>query len=131
MWGLPHRSERAKNMANMSQISDRIWTGGDLPSNRGQRAMLEALGDIRAAGITHIIDGRIEWSDEEFVARHAPEIRYTWNGQDDAGQAMPDEWFTTGVVAAVETLAEPTGNVLLHCHMGINRGPSLALALLL
>jgi len=118
-------------MANISRITDRIWTGGDLPSERGTEAMLADLADIRAAGITHIIDNRIEWSDEEFVARRAPGLRYTWNGQDDAGQAMPATWFDTGVFAAVETLAQPTGGVLVHCHMGINRGPSMALAILL
>ena len=87
-------------MANISRIADRIWTGGDLPYQCGPGAMLADLDEIRAAGIVHIIDNRIEASDEDFVARHAPEIAYTWNGQDDAGQRMPDAWFDRGVRAA-------------------------------
>lgn len=118
-------------MANISRITDRIWTGGDLPYQCGPAAMLADLDDIRSAGITHIIDNRIECTDEDFVAKHAPSITYVWNGQDDAGQAMPDAWFDDGVSAALEALADPEGAVLAHCHMGINRGPSMAFAILL
>lgn len=118
-------------MANISRITDRIWTGGDLPFQRGPDAMLADLHLIQAAGITHIIDNRLECSDEDFVAKHAPSITYLWNGQDDAGQAMPDAWFEDGVSAALEALATPDGAVLAHCHMGINRGPSMAFAILL
>lgn len=44
---------------------------------------------------------------------------------------MPDSWFETGVGAAVGALAGPEGGVLAHCHAGINRGPSMAYAILL
>ena len=84
-------------MANISRITDRIWTGGDLPYQCGPAAMLADLDDIRSAGITHIIDNRIEWSDEHFVDTHAPRLGYLWNGQDDVGQTMPDAWFFAGV----------------------------------
>ena len=80
---------------------------------------------------THILDNRIEWSDEAFVEAHAPKIDYFWNGQDDAGQSMPDEWFFDGVDFALEALQDPNAQVLAHCHMGINRGPSMAFAILL
>jgi dual specificity phosphatase 3 len=118
-------------MANISRITDRIWTGGDLPYQCGPEAMMADLTDIRAAGITHIVDNRLEACDEDFVAAHAPEITYVWNGQDDAGQAMPDTWFSNGVGAALAALAQPDGVVLAHCHMGINRGPSMAFAIML
>ena len=118
-------------MANISYIADRVWTGGDLPSHLGEAAMLADLAGIQKAGITHILDNRIEWSDEAFVEAHAPTLTYWWNGQDDAGQAMPDEWFFEGVDFALEALADPDAQVLAHCHMGINRGPSMAFAILL
>jgi len=118
-------------MANISRVTDRIWTGGDLPYQRGPAAMLADLADLEAAGIGVIIDNRLECSDEDFVQRHAPGIAYVWNGQDDGGQAMPDGWFDNGVGAALSALAEPAGGVLAHCHMGVNRGPSMAFAILL
>lgn len=118
-------------MADINQVADRVWTGGDMPSHLGGDAMLDALAGLRAAGITHIIDNRLEWSDEDFVRQHAPEMTYVWNGQDDAGQAMPDAWFERGVGTALGALAQPGTAVLAHCHAGINRGPSMAFAILL
>jgi dual specificity phosphatase 3 len=118
-------------MADISYITGRVWTGGDLPSDLGDEAMLADLAQIQSAGITHILDNRIEWSDEEFVRDHAPHLGFLWNGVDDAGQEMADEWFDAGVRFALDALADPDAQVLAHCHMGINRGPSMALAILL
>jgi dual specificity phosphatase 3 len=117
--------------ANISRVAGRIWTGGDLPSHLGGAAMLADLAEYQRVGITHILDNRIECSDEAFVEAHAPKMDYFWNGQDDAGQAMPDEWFWDGVDFALEALKDPDAQVLAHCHMGINRGPSMAFAILL
>jgi hypothetical protein len=50
--------------------------------------MLGDLREIQALGVTHILDNRMEWSDEQFVARHAPGVTYLHNGQDDIGQRM-------------------------------------------
>ena len=52
-------------------------------------------------------------------------------GVDDDGGVQPDEWFDAGVQAAVEALSDPDAVVLVHCHMGVNRGPSMAYAILL
>lgn len=114
-------------MANLNFITSQLATGGDLPHDR----TVEALDEWRRLGITHVVDNRLEWSDVEFVASQAPEIRYLHNGVDDAGQRMPDAWFETGV-GFVRSAIEVSGHkVLVHCHMGINRGPSLAYATLL
>ena len=118
-------------MANITRISDTVWTGGDLPLHLGAARMLSDLREIERAGITHIVDNRGEWSDEGFVARYAPRVRYRHNGQDDAGQRMPDSWFEAGVGFALDALRVPGSAVLTHCHMGINRGPSMAYAILL
>jgi hypothetical protein len=58
-------------VANISQATHRVWTGGDLPSDLGEEAMLASLGEIQTAGITQILDNRIEWSDKAFVEAHA------------------------------------------------------------
>jgi dual specificity phosphatase 3 len=109
--------------------TDRVATGADLPFD--DRDACDRLAGWVAAGITHVIDNRIEANDEDFVAAHAPGLAYLHNPADDAGQRMPDAWFDRGVDFALDGLAQPGTKVLSHCHMGINRGPSLAYAILL
>lgn len=118
-------------MANISRITDRLFTGGDLPLHHGAAAVLVDVQEIVGAGITHVVDNRIEWSDELTYRVAAPQVRYLHNGQDDRGQRMPDSWFHRGVGFAVEAMAAPGTAVLAHCHMGINRGPSMAFAIML
>jgi hypothetical protein len=50
---------------------------------------------------------------------------------DDAGGRQPDRWYDQGVAFARAALAEADSRVLIHCHMGINPGPSLTYAVLL
>jgi protein-tyrosine phosphatase len=115
------------NMANITQLTDTLWTGGDLPP--GVAVAAEHIRDWQRAGITTVIDARYEWTDENLVADLAPEITYVHLGIDDAGQRIPSAWFDRVLEAANAT---PAGEaVLVHCHMGINRGPSAAYALLL
>ena len=109
--------------------TSRLIITGDLPNPPLQRA--ELLQRWADAGVTDIVDCRIECSDEGFVADQQPHIRYHWVGVDDDGGLQPDEWFDAGVQAAVEALHDPDAVVLVHCHMGVNRGPSMAYAILL
>lgn len=82
------------------------------------------------AGIGTIVDCRVEWSDERFVAARHPQLTYVHVGVDDDGGRQADEWFDEGVAAGLAAL-ERGDTVLAHCHMGINRGPSMGLAVLL
>ena len=82
-------------------------------------------------GLTHILDVREEWSDEEHVARSQPQVTYFWQGIPDLGQEVGTQWFDAGVEFALEALADPDNVVLAHCHAGINRGPSIGFAILL
>lgn len=107
----------------------RLVLTGDLPVDPDDA--LRQLAVWVEAGVTHIVDARMEWSDEDLVAEVAPHIRYLHNGADDAGQRMPDDWFDRAVDFALAALDSPEAKVLVHCHMGINRGPSLAYAVLL
>jgi protein-tyrosine phosphatase len=107
----------------------RLIITGDLPHPIADRtALLQQWAD---AGVTDIVDCRIERTDETFVADLQPHIRYHWVGVDDDGGYQPDSWFDEGVAAAVEALRDPDAIVLVHCHMGVNRGPSMAFAILL
>ena len=112
--------------ANISRVTDRVWTGGD----RGAQSMIGYLASLESVGITHVIDCRPEGTRDQRTAQ-TTHIGYLLDGQDDSGQRMPDSWFDAGVDFALKALAHPGAQVLAHCHMGINRGPSMALAILL
>lgn len=110
-------------------LADGIVISGDLHEDPDQA--IQQLSRWQQAGITHVLDARFEWSDEELVAEHAPDVIYGWIGTDDDGVAKPDEWFDAGLAFSSDALADPDAVLLVHCHMGINRGPSMAYRILL
>jgi len=112
----------------LCEVTDWLYLCGDLPPNPDlAAAQLEIW---RAAGITDIVDVREEWSDEELVAEIAPEIRYHHLGTHDNGGTQSPRWFAEGLEALHTALADPYAKILVHCHMGINRGPSMGFAFL-
>ena len=125
----PWYSETTHWHRRLCPLTEQIVISGDLHENP-ERAV-EQLHGWKEAGISHILDTRIEWSDAELVAENAPEMVYGWIGSDDAGLPQSDEWFDEGVAFALRALGDPGSIVLIHCHMGINRGPSMAYRVLL
>lgn len=115
--------------ANAHFVTDSLLIGGDLDA-RSHTLAQQQIHELHDVGVTHIIDVRVEWSDEDWVAELLPGLTYFHHGIDDAGQQVPAEWFQQGVDFALAAL-ESGGKVLSHCHMGINRGPSLGFAILL
>ncbi len=115
--------------ANAHFVTDRLLVGGDL-DYRSRLLAIQQIHELHDAGVTHIIDVRVEWSDEDWVAELLPGLKYFHHGIDDAGQAVPAAWFQAGVDWALAAM-DAGGVVLSHCHMGINRGPSLGFAVLL
>lgn len=113
--------------ANITWITDQIATGGDLSfnhfkANRQWRELIEMDIDL-------IIDCRIEANDEHLW--DGTGIDYLHLPTDDVvGGHIPYEHFDKAVEAARPVL-ERGGKVFAHCHMGINRGPSTAFAILL
>ena len=114
----------------------RIVLSGDLPHDR-QRAA-EQLVEWQRFGVTHIVDVRGEvaernddCADRRFVAEHAPEITYVFLGTHDNGTPQDPRWFDAAIDALTPALDDPEAVILVHCHMGVNRGPSLGLRLLL
>jgi len=114
---------------HLCPLTDGIIISGDLSEDPDQA--IQQLDRWEQAGITHVLDTRLEWSDEELVAEHASDIVYGWIGTDDDGIAKPDEWFDAGLAFGADALSGPDGVLLVHCHMGINRGPSMAYRILL
>ncbi len=125
----PAPSDSAAWHRRLCVVGDRIVVSGDLPVD--ERLARRALLDWCDAGITGIVDCRGEWSDERLVARVAPQVEYRHVGIDDDGTRRPNDWFDTGTSAVLELLGSTDGRVLVHCHMGVNRGPSMAYAVLL
>lgn len=113
--------------ANISWITDQIATGGDFSFNpeKAQRQFM----DLLSQDIDLVIDCRIEASDHEVW--DTTDVDYLHLPVNDIyGQHLPMEHFDAAVEAARPVL-ESGGKVFVHCHMGINRGPSTAYALLL
>lgn len=75
-------------------------------------------------GVTHIVDLRGEWNDDQFVSERAPDVSYHWLGTHDEGGHQTDEWFADGLAVYREVISTG-GLAMVHCHMGINRGPSM------
>ena len=109
-------------------VSDQLAVSGDLPMNRD--AAHEQLTRWEEAGITDVFDMRGECDDTDFIHANSA-IRSHWFGVDDNGGKRSDSWFIALTTKCAEVLADPTRKVLVHCHMGVNRGPSALYAVML
>lgn len=113
--------------ANLTWITEDLAVGGDLSLDTVVEH--EQALDIIGQGVTQIIDMRSEAQDHVLWEQHG--IRYEWHGTDDAhGHSIPAEVFD-GVVLAARREFKRGGKVFVHCHMGVNRGPSGGFAILL
>lgn len=123
------RKETMDNItiANADFVTDFLAVGGDLAYNK-RLALEQAVDLVDVAGITHVLDVRFEA--EESLWEYFPDVKYRWDGIDDAGQTVPATWFEVITDWAVDAI-QSGGLVLTHCHMGINRGPSAGFAVLL
>jgi dual specificity phosphatase 3 len=109
-------------------VTEQLAVSGDL-SMRPDEAR-EQLARWEEAGITDVFDMRGECDDSDFI--HAESnIRSHWYGVDDNGGKRSDAWFISLTEKCAEVLADPGRKVLVHCHMGVNRGPSALYAVML
>ena len=93
--------------------------------------LAEVVRGYHDIGVRHIVALRGEANDTVDVARVAPHIEYVWLGTHDAGGDQDFSWFDDGVAAVTGALADPDARGVVHCHMGVNRAPSMAYAALL
>ena len=110
---------RRAQHANVSQVTSQLWIGGDLEVRSPSLAGVQ-LNELDDLGITDVVDVRLEWNDQGWVSEAKPHMNHHWLGVDDAGRAMPDEWFDQGT-DLIRSALSAGGSVLVHCHMGINR----------
>lgn len=115
----------------LCRVNDWLAVCGDLPTDKHDPFYaIDQLREWELAGVTDIIDVREEWNDCAFVAKHAPQITYHYLGTHDDGGWQEDSWFEAGLASIAEVRARG-GLAVVHCHMGVNRAPSMAYRLLL
>ena len=105
-----------------SFVTGRLATGGGITTDQDVQALVKA-------GVTHIIDCRLDFDDSVLLRTH-PSLSYLWNGTADDGQPKPPEWFGKSIAFALDALSHPKANVYVHCKAGVNRGPSTTYAIL-
>ena len=111
-------------MVDFSQITERLFTGAGISN-------AQDVDQLVAAGITHIVDARDDFDDEALVMASHPFIFYTWDPTaDDGKHPKPREWFEKAVVIAMGAMIWSSSKIFTHCAAGVNRGPSLAYAIL-
>lgn len=106
-----------------------LWVGADLPESH-QRKQVKAR-DLVQKGITHVLDVRQECDDYDFYAG-IDEITYDHVPGHDEGdeEAHPPEWWHE-CLAVADRAYDADGTLLVHCHMGVNRAPSVAVVILM
>ena len=111
-------------------VSRSLAVSGDLSYNR-EAARIQ-LSEWEAAGITDVFDMRGEADDTQFIHENSS-ITSHWFGVDDNGGKRDDAWFESVRDMAYEVLNDFSRDrkILVHCHMGVNRGPSALFAIML
>jgi len=110
-------------------VNNELAVSGDLAYDRV--VAYEQLSHWEAEGITDVFDMRGEADDSEFIHNNSAQITSHWFGVDDNGGTRSNKWFESFVTEAYEVLQEPDRKILVHCHMGVNRGPSALYAIML
>lgn len=111
-------------------ITNDIILSGDL-SHKFTEAK-QQLVEWRDEGVTHIIDCREEWNDKQIVDEHGHGIEYIWMGTHDRGGSQHGSWYEEGWKHYQRIMDDnPQAKVMVHCHMGINRAPSLVFYLMI
>ena len=107
---------------DISWLDERIAVGGGIWNSDGKMA------ELKAVGITHIIDMQIECDDTELGEAHG--ITVLWNPTDDDFEPKPAALFRRGVDFALKAFEGSDAKVFIHCAAGIHRAPMMALAVL-
>lgn len=110
-------------------VSDQLAVSGDLSSRPG--LALSQLRDWEQQGVTDVFDMRGEADDTDFIHANSSVIASHWYGVDDDGGTRNDAWFEAFTAEAKAILDDPNRRILVHCHMGVNRGPSALYAIML
>lgn len=101
-------------------VTPRLATGGALSGTADVAALL-------AAGVTHVIDCRVEFDDGSLLAQ---KFHYLYDPTPDDGNPKPASWFQPGIAFGLQALSQPGTRVYAHCTAGVNRAPSMCYAIM-
>lgn len=122
------KTTKSNRRANISWITEDLATGGDF-SFYANIARAQ-VADLILQDVQCVIDCRIEADDFETWTQYNS-VRYHWLPINDSyNYNVPRDHFDRAVLIARQAAREGR-KVFVHCHMGINRGPSTAFAILL
>ena len=103
------------------RITERLFCGSLVRSQ-------DDVDELVRAGVTHIIDC-CETDDRVDLGGRA-DVALLWDPTADDGKTKGVDWFAPAVDFAAGALAHPKYIVHTHCAAGVNRGPSIAYAIL-
>lgn len=128
--GMKTGADLPPSAPDVSQIAPRLWVGAALDSLDhvvgSQQA--EHLAAHSAVGL--VIDCRLG-ADDSDVWMHLRQVEYVNIGVEDAGEPLPDQFFTEGVERVLGHWTRARSSVLIHCKSGAHRSPAIELAVLL
>ena len=126
----PRRPESPESLwRKVCWVNSFLAVSGDLSYDRV--AAQEQLRIWESEGITDVFDMRGEADDTSFIHSNSELITSHWFGVDDNGGKRSNDWFESIIDRAYEVLQDPERKILVHCHMGVNRGPSALYAIML
>jgi hypothetical protein len=123
--------------AYYNDVNDWLTIGGDLhiAADQTGQTYAEIITELRDRGVTQVIDLREEWNDRAaWVQMGFPTADYRYAPIVDVRGYTPEEdWFRT-VEEAFSRFWHNSyegDRMYVHCHMGINRAPSVGMLALL
>lgn len=120
-----------------NQVNDWLLVGADLDVARDTIGFTdgEAITCLMNRGVTHVLDARIEWTDALVWQGYGlPPENYAHLPIVDSHSHQPAEAWFQGVEDFVQDFLanrDEGDKLYVHCHMGVNRGPSAAMLALL
>lgn len=109
-------------------VGDRVHLAGAIEFDHSRA--IDLLREWEAAGITHYLAVHREFAAMQLIEENSS-IKVIHIGVDDDLGTRDPRWFDAVAAAGDEVLADPEARLVVTCYLGVNRGPSAALAILL
>ena len=138
-------THRAAILSGISRFFERIWGSADAldPGGSARRVdrvapwlyigpelLIDQYAELRRRGVTHVVDLREEGSDD-VDSLHV--LGFRWRRLPVADRRAPTDAQLAELIAWLDADADPNVDqaVYMHCHAGLGRTPTVAIALLM